>query len=225
MIVEGARSIRLRETGQTAQNLRPPSPTGRDRAARKIGVIARRKVEEASILAIVDRLGFAETYAATQDWRSLSFDALLIREGPGILTLRVLEAFVSDEQPPPVLTLCDTIFEAAESIRAGASGAVLMDDDPSHLDDAICDILDGILVVPAEALPRITDPAAMVRLDPMEITVLREIAAGAPDAAIAERCSLSRSALRSIVGNLLVAFDADSRTQAVVRAHMLGLVS
>jgi LuxR family maltose regulon positive regulatory protein len=58
-----------------------------------------------------------------------------------------------------------------------------------------------------------------------ELEVLRHIAAGDSNQAIAEKLVITVSAVKKHTGNIFGKLNVNSRTQAVARARQLGLLS
>ena len=68
------------------------------------------------------------------------------------------------------------------------------------------------------------DLAPIDPLTPRELEVLKRIAAGDSNQAIAERLVITLSAVKKHTGNIYAKLNVNSRTQAVVRARQLGLI-
>ena len=62
-------------------------------------------------------------------------------------------------------------------------------------------------------------------LTPRELEVLQLIAAGDSNQTIADKLFITLSAVKKHTGNIFNKLNVNSRTQAVVRARLLGLIS
>lgn len=134
----------------------------------------------------------------------------------------VLTSFAGDDQLLP-------------AIRAGARGYLLKDASPEEIVRAIRQVHDGeaslsphvarkllqeLATVPAPARPPTPDP-----LTPREVDVLRLVARGLGNQAIAAALSLSEPTVRSHVSAILGKLHLASRTQAALYALREGLAS
>jgi DNA-binding NarL/FixJ family response regulator len=104
--------------------------------------------------------------------------------------------------------------EIVAAIKAVANGLAVL---PRAL---MATLLEG--VSPADEVP--DDDAAGMRLTPRELEVLAAMADGASNKAIARRLDISFHTAKFHVAAILAKLDADSRTEAVMRAAQLGLV-
>jgi DNA-binding NarL/FixJ family response regulator len=101
---------------------------------------------------------------------------------------------------------------------------------------AIKAVMSGLAVLPHELLPTLLDGASLgdesrdrldgdhARLTPRELEVLAAMANGASNKAIARRLGISVHTAKFHVAAILAKLNADSRTEAVMRAAQLGLV-
>jgi DNA-binding NarL/FixJ family response regulator len=101
------------------------------------------------------------------------------------------------------------------AITAAAGGLVVLE--PQHLGGLIED-------TPRVAEPPEEDGPGPVRLTPRELDVLAAMADGASNKAIARRLNISFSTVKFHVASILAKLDADSRTEAVMKAAQSGLV-
>jgi DNA-binding NarL/FixJ family response regulator len=74
------------------------------------------------------------------------------------------------------------------------------------------------------AEPLEDDGPGPARLTPRELDVLAAMADGASNKAIARRLNISLSTVKFHVASILAKLDADSRTEAVMKAAQSGLV-
>lgn len=171
----------------------------------------------------------------------------VLRHAPDLLILdpardedggvRRVEAIVQAARSTHVCVYTDAMSELVflALMRAGARGCFLKEQtDVAWLGDVLPIIGHGHMVC---AEPRLLDrliewsrdrkPAAVARCDlpPREWAVLRELAAGASDKAIAARLETTCSTVRTHVARLRNRFAADSRAQLVVNAIKAGALT
>jgi DNA-binding NarL/FixJ family response regulator len=157
----------------------------------------------------------------------------------GIGAIRRIVALGGD---PPVRMLVMTTFDLDEyiidALRAGASGFLLKDATPDELIHAIRVIAAGqaflaptvtrrLLDLRGSSLPPLPtgecDPA-LAGLTARELTVLKLVARGMSNAAIAVEMDLALSSVKSHVGHLLTKLGFDARVQLAAFAYEHGLV-
>lgn len=129
-----------------------------------------------------------------------------------------------------VFTAFDDREEIRECLAAGAHGCLLKDTSEADVGDSLQRILAGETVID----PRIAERMALeytrmlrgetVQLTPREREVLRLLAEGLSNRAIAERLSLAESTVKGYVATLRQKLGAASRLQAVVQADRAGLL-
>lgn len=114
--------------------------------------------------------------------------------------------------------------------RAGAARAALDAARALAAQEGFVAILEGAGVVPAEA-PALTSPASPTlrlhaghALTERELEVLRLVAAGLGNDAIARRLVVAPGTVKKHINRIFAKLDAASRTQAVVRATAMGLL-
>jgi two-component system nitrate/nitrite response regulator NarL len=132
------------------------------------------------------------------------------------------------EGGPPVLALLPDPSQAADAWTAGARGLLLRTAAAAHLLTAITAVGQGLAVLDpalAGALPldRPRPPAA--DLTPREIEVVRLLAEGLSNKAVAQRLSISEHTVKFHINAILGKLNAQSRTEAVVHAIRLGLIA
>jgi DNA-binding NarL/FixJ family response regulator len=171
---------------------------------------------------------------AIQLAESLQPDVILMDlqmpEGGGITAIRQIIA-----TSPHIRILVVTMFEDDESVfaamRAGARGYVLKDMDDTDISRAILSVGRGDAIFsPAIAVRLInyfnTRPALPVELFPdltdSERKVLRLMAGGANNAAIARELSLSDKTIRNYVSNIFSKLQVADRAHAIVKAREAG---
>ncbi|WP_300019078.1 response regulator transcription factor [Pseudonocardia sp.] len=147
--------------------------------------------------------------------------------GPGgLAALRVLCAR-PDAPPAAVLTTFDLDDYVSEALRIGVQGFLLKDAEPTALVRAVLDLAAGGAVldprIVARLLPRLAEPAPATPR-PLDLTlregqVLRGLAEGESNAAIALRLGLAEATVKKYVSALLVKLGADNRVQAALLAR------
>jgi DNA-binding NarL/FixJ family response regulator len=134
-----------------------------------------------------------------------------------------------------VLTTYDVDEHVYDAVRAGASGFLLKDVQPTQLVAAICVVAAGdALLAPsvtrrlldrfARSLPDRAPPDSLSSLTEREIEVLRLLATGLSNAELAERLFVSEATVKTHVSSVLRKLGVRDRVQAVVLAYDAGLV-
>ena len=144
--------------------------------------------------------------------------------------------------PPAPRVLVMTTFDLDEHIidalRAGASGFLVKDSPPEELIHAIRVIASGdallspsvtrrLLELRGRTLPPVpstTRDAALAGITARELTVLRLLARGLSNTAIAREMQLAASSVKTHVGHLLAKLGATDRVQLVIWAYEHELV-
>ncbi len=130
----------------------------------------------------------------------------------------------------PLVALLPDAARAAEAWGAGARGLLLRDVAAQRLAAALQAAARGLAVLDpalAGALVATREQAPIApaeSLTPREIEVLRLLAEGLPNKAIARRLAISEHTVKFHVNAILGKLGVESRTEAVVRATRLGLV-
>lgn len=122
-------------------------------------------------------------------------------------------------------TLTATLQESA------AYGLLLRDTSAEQLASAVQTVQSGLIVIAPEMAallvpesPEQSPPPLLENLTPRESEVLQLLAEGLANKAIALRLSISPNTVKFHVNAILSKLDAQSRTEAVVRATQLGLI-
>ncbi len=137
-----------------------------------------------------------------------------------------------------VLTMSESQEHLLQAVLAGAAGYLTKDSSPALLLDAIHAVLAGATTIPTELLreslrelrrggaspPR---PRAQLAepLTEREDEVLRLLAQGQSNKLIAEHLSIVEATVKKHVHNIIRKLSVSDRTQAVLTALRLGLVS
>ena len=131
---------------------------------------------------------------------------------------------------PPTVALVTDESHAAAAWSAGARGVLTRDVDGARLVTALSVVVQGLAVVEPDLAPfaaQTGDDALQpshVELTRRELEVLRLMAEGLPNKAIARRLSISEHTVKFHVNAILGKLGAQSRTEAVTRATRMGLI-
>ena len=135
-----------------------------------------------------------------------------------------------------VLTTYDVDEHVHDALRAGASGFLLKDVQPTQLVDAIRVVAAGDALLAPSVTRRLLDrfartlpdamppPDSLSSLTEREVEVLRLLATGLSNAELAERLFVSEATVKTHVSSLLHKLGVRDRVQAVVLAYDSGLV-
>lgn len=133
----------------------------------------------------------------------------------------------------PVLALvasADTAGQVAAALGSGGYGLLLRDFDPDALYAALQAVYVGLIVIdPALAGAIIASSSGddfEIRddLTPRELQVLQLLAEGLPNKQIAQKLTISANTVKFHINAILSKLDAQSRTEAVVKATRAGLI-
>lgn len=131
---------------------------------------------------------------------------------------------------PPVLALVQGEHDARSALSEGASGVVLRTADAATLQAALVAVARGLVVLErgfgsllpaAEARPS----AGAEAFTPREREVLALLARGLSNRTIADALGISSHTAKFHVNSILQKLGVERRTEAVVRAARLGLVT
>lgn len=123
-----------------------------------------------------------------------------------------------------VLTTYDDDEDIYHGLRAGARAYLLKDAPPDELLEAIRAVHAGHKRIPPEIAAKLTDRMACPELTERELEVLRLIANGKTNLAIASLLGVAEGTVKFHVNNILSKLGAEDRTQAVTLALKRGLV-
>lgn len=136
--------------------------------------------------------------------------------------------------PVLVLTTYDDDEWVIDAVRAGAAGYLLKDTAASELVAAIEGVIAGRTPLDPAVAPTLFSyvrqgaparSAAATQLSEREQMVLRLLANGLTNAAIADRLHLAEGTVRNHVTNILAKLDLTDRAQATAYAWRYGLVT
>lgn len=151
---------------------------------------------------------------------------------PGIGGVEAIRQIRELAHPPPVIVL--TSFSGDDqvlpAVRAGASGYLLKDAEPTELEVAIRAVHRGEALlhpqVTATLLREVARPDPVAEtLTPREREVLRLLAQGLTNRAIARELTVAEKTVKAHVSNLLAKLGVEDRTQAALYAVRHGLES
>jgi len=130
----------------------------------------------------------------------------------------------------PIVALVSDEAHALAAQAAGTRGLLPRDSSPERLVAALVAAGQGLVVLDPSLSARLMGAAAssslslVEELTPREMEVLRLLAEGLPNKAIAHRLGISEHTVKFHVNALLGKLGAQSRTEAVIRATRLGLI-
>ncbi len=159
---------------------------------------------------------------------------LLDMHMPGQVAAPVLCAQMRELLPEArivIVTAFDASGEIRDCLAAGADGCLLKDTSESDMAAALRTVVSGGPVLDAQMAFRLVremtgkpGQAGPPRLSGREWDVLRLLAEGRSNRAIARRLELSEATVKGHVSSLLDKLNASSRLEAVVRASDAGLI-
>jgi DNA-binding NarL/FixJ family response regulator len=162
----------------------------------------------------------------------------MLAESPNLERTAVAEdadVVVTDHENPlehelPVVQLISgsQAGSAIDALRAGARAVLSLDASPAQLAAAIEGVAAGLVVLQPEDLESWAGPARHLEIsEPLtarETEVLRMIAEGAANKAIAHRMGISEHTVKFHITSILQKLNASSRTEAVMVGIRQGLV-
>jgi two-component system nitrate/nitrite response regulator NarL len=132
----------------------------------------------------------------------------------------------------PVIALLPGTDLAGDVGAAGARGVLLRDASPERLIAALAAVIEGLIVIDPALAPTLTPARPGWRADlpsadltPRELDVLRLLAEGLSNRAIALHLDISEHTVKFHLNAILDKLAAQSRTEAVVTAIRLGLIA
>jgi DNA-binding NarL/FixJ family response regulator len=154
---------------------------------------------------------------------------LRMPEMSGVAAVRLIRA-ENPDVPIGVLSAIETVEDIEVALEAGASGYVVKDATPSALIEAADALARGnrSVVVMRDGRPLAASGEAgspvLARLTPREREVLRALAGGESNDAIADRLRISPKTLRNHISNAYHKLQIYDRAQAVIIALREGLI-
>ncbi len=128
----------------------------------------------------------------------------------------------------PIVALLNNAEQAADARAAGVSGLLLDVTDADALAAAITAAAQGLVVVAPSLLdallPSGTPETPVEALTPREREVLQLVAEGLPNKTIAARLDITDHTVKFHINAIMGKLNAQSRTEAVVKATRLGLI-
>lgn len=129
----------------------------------------------------------------------------------------------------PVLALVGAPEHARDLMRAGARGVISRDASSERLSAASIAVAQGLCTLDEKTLAELVSPKpaepVVTLLTPREHEVLELLAEGLSNKVIALRLDISEHTAKFHVNSILDKLEADTRTDAVVRAARSGMLS
>jgi len=110
------------------------------------------------------------------------------------------------------------------ALKAGASGYLLKHTLRRELLDAIRSVNSGVRRIPPEIATEMAEYAGAEALTARELDVLRQVAAGRSNKAVATELQISESTVKAHLKTILAKLDADGRTHGVMIAVKRGII-
>lgn len=168
-----------------------------------------------------------EVLARVDEWQPQVVLVDLLMPG-GIDGLETTRRIVQRKPDVRVVALTASIDEARMMgvLRAGATGYVRKDADPETLLAAVRAVARGRTYIDPSIGKRLLETVASGEvLTARENEVLRHVALGLSNREIAAALSVGEETIKTHVGNVLSKLHVENRSQAIVQALKLGLVS
>ena len=131
-------------------------------------------------------------------------------------TRRIVEALPNTRVV--VLTSFGTSAEMAKAIQAGAAGALLKESPSDELIQAILTVMDGKTAIHEEVSAHLADITPLPEFTQRQLEILKALAAGLTDKAIADTFGISVAGVRKHLIAIMSKLGAASRTEAVAIA-------
>ena len=154
---------------------------------------------------------------------------LLLPDLDGVVVTQTISRHVRDSRIIVLTGLGDDDASVIRAVQAGATGYVSKDTDTTSLAQTIRSVASGHVHLSPRATARLMremrSPRNNVKLTEREREVLREVAAGRTNKQIARSLDVALSTVKCHVRAILDKLDADSRTQAALRALHSQIIS
>lgn len=192
-----------------------------------------------SSLALVDSVSICEDGAAALTLirrPDARFDLALIDLGlPDISGIQVIEAIRArfPEVPIMVISVICSDETVIAAIRAGARGYIAKGQPETAITEAIKDVISGNYPISPSlarclfrlARPPLEIPPNSFSLSRRETETLRLLARGLTYVQVAAEMKISLSTVQSNIRNLYRKLQVHSQTQAIAKAHEMGMIS
>lgn len=179
----------------------------------------RRLVEQEAIIAVIGEGALEDLEALL----ALSPDVIVWDAGPAART-----SLPPGHLTAPVLALVEDASVALRAFRDGLGGVVQRASDADALSAAVSAVRAGLRVLDGvfspDADPRRDASDVVESLTPRELEVLSLLADGLSNRRIAKRLEISEHTVKFHVNAILMKLDANTRTEAVVKAARRGLL-
>ena len=187
-----------------------------------------RALLEASGVDVVAEAASGESGVEAAQRESIDVVLMDLQMGAGIDGVAATTQILALPSPPRVLILTtyDTDADILRAVEAGASGYLLKDAPPAELVDAVRRAAAGETVLaPVVAQRLVSRLRSPVRsLSERELDVLRLVAAGSTNRAIAKQLFVTEATVKSHLVHIYDKLGVDSRTAAVAAARESGLL-
>ncbi|MFP4321134.1 MAG: LuxR C-terminal-related transcriptional regulator [Anaerolineales bacterium] len=181
-----------------------------------------------ALLSIAETLDIVADAAGTDTLATDVVDALLWDfSWDTAESIDALRSLNEGDSTPPILGLLADEADAAEILAAGADGVLAGGAEAEQIISGLHAVARGLVVLDGDfALPTMLPAPEPIAepLTPREHEVLQLLAAGLPNKGIARQLAISDHTAKFHVNAILKKLDAQSRTEAVVRATKLGLI-
>ena len=155
------------------------------------------------------------------------FEDILVVDCDGDVALVDAGATVGKCNVPSLLLVTD-LAQASEALAAGARGVISRESTPRQIHAALRAIAEGLRVIDGAALVQSPAPHSEQLLEPLtarELEVLHLLSAGMMNKEIASRLGITEHTIKFHVNAILGKLGAETRTEAVVHAARLGIVT
>ena len=189
----------------------------------RIGVVTTSALLRAGLESVAEVVGSAENL---HDAADLSADVIVIDWDQE--TAQELIDFAADAPPLVVLAVDPQPPWLGEALRAGVRGVLPRDASTSEIAAAIDAAAAGLVVLHPESVDGAPLRAVAIAqgepLSPREIEVLKLVAEGSSNKAIAWKLSISEHTVKFHLNSILSKMRAGSRTEAVMLGLRRGLI-
>jgi len=188
----------------------------------RVGVVTNSQALRAALESVAELAGSAENL---QDAAALHADLIVVDWDQE--TAQELIEFLSDSPPVIVLAADPQPPWLSEALRAGVRGLLPRDASTAEIAAAIDAAAAGLIVLHPEAVDTTVRTTAVAQgepLSPREIEVLRLVAEGSSNKAIAWKLSISEHTVKFHLNSILSKMRAGSRTEAVMLGLRRGLI-